>query len=89
MQVLQKEVTFEPKMALEAENNGLFFYENITKKYKDFIKDNGYIVYEIGYTQKNAVENILHQNGFVDIKCIADLGGNDRVVIGKKSNTGD
>ena len=84
MKVLQKEVTYEPSLALQAEDNGLYFYKNITKMYKQYIKDGGYLVFEIGYRQKNDVETILKDNGFKDIKCIKDLCGNDRVIIGKK-----
>ena len=36
---------------------------------------------EIGYSQKEAVQEILKNNGFQNIICLQDFGGNDRVII--------
>ena len=42
----------EPHIALYAENDGLYFYENILKNYKSHLKDKYYIFFEIGYNQR-------------------------------------
>ena len=42
------------------------------------------IIFEIGYNQKNDVLEILEENGYTQIKCVQDLNGIDRVIIGKK-----
>jgi release factor glutamine methyltransferase len=41
------------------------------------------IMFEIGYDQREAVENILMENGFYDIGSVKDLAGRDRVVFGR------
>lgn len=85
MNNLQREVAFEPKMALFGGSDGLDFYREITRVWKKFIKVGGYIVFEIGINQENDVGKILSQNGFLNIEFIRDLCGVIRVVSGKKS----
>ena len=36
---------------------------------------------EIGYNQKENVQDILEKNGFKNIMCLQDFAENDRVVI--------
>ena len=87
MQTLQPEVLAEPKMALQAEENGLYFYRILSDRYRSFLKKNGWLVFEIGYLQGNAVSQLLLDNGFTDVRVIPDYNGNNRVVIGQlKSN---
>ena len=46
--------------------------------------ENGYLILEIGYDQKEDVENLLKENkNYSEIKTIQDLSGNDRCVIAK------
>ena len=42
----------EPNIALYASDNGLFFYKEIIKNSKKYLKDNFLIAFEIGCTQK-------------------------------------
>ncbi len=41
----------------------------------------GALVLEIGWQQREAVSALLEANGWADIGCIQDFGGNDRCVI--------
>ena len=41
----------------------------------------GMLFLEIGYDQKEDVQNILEKNGFKNIFCLQDFAGNDRVII--------
>jgi len=75
---------YEPYTALCGGEDGLEFYRKITEQSLKVLKKNGVLAYEIGYDQNEEVKNILKSNGFDDIKCFKDLGGNDRVVIGIK-----
>ncbi len=81
---LQKEVSYEPEMALFANNKGLYFYSFIAKYYRNALKDKGFLVFEYGYDQKEQVKNILCGEGYKIIKEIQDLGGNPRGVVAQK-----
>lgn len=84
IKTLSKEVQNEPHIALDGGEDGLYFYRKITKEAIDFLKQDGYLAFEIGYNQREAVENLLRENGYKNIYSKKDLGGNDRIVIGQK-----
>lgn len=73
---------YEPYIALCGGDDGLEFYKKITKQSLMVLKQGGMIGFEIGHDQKEDVHNILFENGFEEIRCIKDLAGLDRVVIG-------
>jgi release factor glutamine methyltransferase len=75
---------YEPKLALLGEDNGLYFYKEISKNAKKVLKENGYIFFEIGYNQADAVSKILKENDFCDIKIEKDLSKKDRLVWARK-----
>ncbi len=74
----------EPKSALLAEENGLYFYINITKDAKNHLKKGGVLAFEIGYNQRKEVKEILLKNGYEKIRVIKDYSKNDRIIIGEK-----
>ena len=82
---LQKEVTFEPSTALFANDNGLEFYEKIIPQSREFLNDNGFIAFEIGYDQGDAVYKLLEQTGFKNIIIEKDIMGLDRIVYAQKA----
>lgn len=82
MEQLQTEVSYEPEMALKGGSDGLLFYQNITALWKNCLRENGMIFYEIGIHQENDVSDILARNGFRNINTAADLSGITRVVYG-------
>lgn len=84
MKELQKEVTFEPEMALLGGTDGLHFYREITAKWRSQLNDGGILAFEIGMGQENDVSEILVHNGFADIEILPDLAGIFRVVLGRK-----
>ncbi len=71
----------EPNIALYASNNGLYYYEEILKNCKNYLKDKYYILFEIGYNQGNDVKQLAlkYLNCKVEIK--TDLQGFERYVI--------
>lgn len=82
---LMKDVKgYEPHIALNGGTDGLTFYRKITQQSFNVLKKGGVLAFEIGHDQKEEVKDILHQRGFKDIYCAADLAGNDRVVLGIK-----
>ena len=84
MENLNKDVKKEPELALYGGEDGLDFYKIIAEKSKMFLKENGYLFLEIGYLQGKQVQEILRINGYKNIRCVKDLNGLDRVVIGQK-----
>ena len=82
MQHLQPEIRYEPASALDAGTDGLLFYREITRLWKDSLVPGGLLAYEIGEQQGEAVSRILEWYGFEQIRVIQDYAGHDRVVIG-------
>ena len=81
---LQTEVSYEPGTALFAEDYGLRFYKFIAQYYRPALKDGGYLVFEHGYDQAKAVEDILFKAKYTMVKRIVDTAGNPRGIIARK-----
>ena len=75
MSELMTEVRHEPESALFGGEDGLDFYRVITEVWKSSVKDDGYIVYEFGLEQHDAVKAILERNGFRDVELKRDGAG--------------
>lgn len=74
---------FEPMMALDGAEDGLKFYKIITRMASQYLNVGGWLLYEIGYDQGEAVSKLMQESGFKNIEIIKDLAGLDRVVAGK------
>ena len=82
MDELQKEVTFEPEMALYGGSDGLKFYRVIACLWKELLKKDGLMIFETGTEQAEDVIKILSDSGFTDIFTANDATGGVRVVGG-------
>lgn len=71
---------FEPLLALDGGADGLDFYRRIIKDARDFLKPGGWLGLEIGYDQREAVEELLRRQGFTKTETLQDLSGLDRTV---------
>ena len=71
---------FEPLLALDGGADGLDFYRRIIKDARDFLKPGGWLGLEIGYDQREAVEELLRRQGFIRTETLQDLAGLDRTV---------
>lgn len=80
---LSEEVKKEPQIALDGGIDGLDFYRQIIQDAKDYLNENGYLAFEIGYNQKQSVEKLFKDNGYKNIYSRKDLAGNDRIVVGQ------
>lgn len=79
--LLSQDVLNEPHIALFGGEDGLEFYRILAKECGTYLEPQGRIAFEIGYDQAEAVKALLEETGqYSNIQCIADLGGNDRVV---------
>ena len=76
---------YEPQNALTDLGDGLHFYKEISKLAGEYLKDTGYLAFEIGYNQAKDVSKILQDNNFAILSIVKDYGGNDRVIIAKKA----
>lgn len=81
---LQKEVSFEPFIALNGGKDGLDFYRAIASAYYARINDGGSLCFEVGIGQSNLVSDILKKTGFENIKIENDFNNIPRVVCGYK-----
>ncbi|MCD7804444.1 MAG: peptide chain release factor N(5)-glutamine methyltransferase [Oscillospiraceae bacterium] len=81
---LQEEVKHEPETALFGGADGLDFYRAIPTLWKKSLREGGYIAFEIGATQGEAVKAILETSGYADARVIKDFCGKDRVAVAKK-----
>ncbi len=55
---------FEPRLALEAGVDGLYFINKILREAPCYLKDKGYLIVEIGYKHKKAVDEIIKNLDF-------------------------
>lgn len=81
---LEEEVRcHEPYMALNGGEDGLVFYRKIIEQSEQYLNKDGFLCFEIGYNQGDAVKQYMEDKGFTQCRIIKDLAGLDRVVIGK------
>lgn len=84
METLQKEVTFEPALALFGGDDGLDFYRKITSIWRNSLRDNGWLAYEYGDGQHEDVGKILYKNNFYNITFSRDTQNIIRTVTARK-----
>ncbi len=78
----QGDVAFEPRSALVADDEGLADIHHIVYGAKLHLSENGFVVIEHGYQQKEGVQSIFKAAGYSNIVTEKDYGGNDRVTFG-------
>ncbi len=81
---LQREVQFEPSMALDGGEDGLIFYRHIIESWKDRLKNNGIFAFECGEDQANDISRILSENGFMP-EIFKDFNNIERIVTGRRA----
>lgn len=74
---------YEPIWALDGGPDGLRFYKGIIKYWKSLLNDEGWLLFEVGEGQADAVEEMLQSAGFNYTERRKDSLGIDRVVIGR------
>ena len=80
-------VDFEPHMALDGGTDGLDFYRAIALGARHILRPGGVLAFEVGYTQAEAVAEILRQNGYTDICTRNDLQEIPRAVAARLPQT--
>ena len=75
---------FEPHVALDGGASGLEAYESIIDLAAKQMKPDAWLVFEIGFDQREAVMALLDRAGFNSIGCRQDSGQRDRVVCARR-----
>jgi release factor glutamine methyltransferase len=79
-----KNILHEPRIAFDGGPDGLDFYRKIIGQVSEYLTNNGQIFFEIDREQGKAVENLLRERNFCDIKIVKDKQGLSRVVHARK-----
>lgn len=74
---------FEPRMALDGDEDGLAFYKRIVADANPYIKKGGYLAFEIGWNQAEDVKELM-KSRYDNLEVVQDLASLDRVVVGKR-----
>lgn len=77
---------YEPMLALDGKEDGLFFYRNIIREAKTHLNPDGMLFFEIGHDQREEVVGCMEEEGYRNVYCVKDLAGLDRVVAGTWSS---
>ena len=80
---LSPEVMREPRIALAGGADGMDFYKRITPLAMKMIDDSGFIAFEIGYDEREAITALAEHHG-LSIEIIKDYSANDRVAVLRK-----
>jgi release factor glutamine methyltransferase len=72
---------FEPKQALQADDNGLQIYDKILGQAVEYLNPGGKVYFEIGYQQAEQISFLAQKNGFTSMEKRKDLNGFDRYFI--------
>lgn len=75
---------YEPHEALDGGLDGLSAYRSIVALARQHMKRGAWLVFEIGFDQKEAVSGLLEMAGFSAISCGQDPGQRDRVVSARR-----
>lgn len=81
---LQREVQYEPAIALDGGEDGCGFYPLILALWSPKLREGGVIAFEIGEGQDRHVSDLLRQHGYADIRGYEDIQGTVRAVTAHK-----
>lgn len=77
------DVRFEPSSALVAGNDGLDDLRAIAAQAPEHLLPGGWLLLEHGYDQAGDVRALLEANGFTEVTSRQDLGGHERISLGR------
>jgi release factor glutamine methyltransferase len=82
---LQPEIReWEPVNALDGGTDGLDYYRAIIPAARNFLKENGMLVLELGIDCAKSVKEMFRESGYSGIESIKDLAGIERISAGKR-----
>jgi len=80
------DLRFEPSLALSCGEQGLSAFRLIVEQSSSVLKPGGWLVFEHGCDQREAVAALMRRAGFCDVECLQDLAGLDRVTRGRSAS---
>ena len=83
---LQKEVQYEPRLALDGGEDGYDFYKMILSLWTPKLRTGGAIALEIGEGQFDTIAAMYHDAGYTAINGVPDIQGIIRAVTAKKGS---
>ena len=79
---LDVKVQKEPRLALDGGKDGMDIYRSIINDARPYLKDNGFLLFEIGYDELESIKKIFsNYKEYEILESVKDLAGNDRVII--------
>ncbi|HSS46175.1 MAG TPA: peptide chain release factor N(5)-glutamine methyltransferase, partial [Burkholderiales bacterium] len=79
----QGDVRFEPRQALDGGAGGLDCIRRIIQEAPSRLRKGGWLLFEHGYDQADACQELLSRSGFTRLFCANDLAGIPRVSGGR------
>lgn len=73
---------YEPYMALDGREDGLFFYRELLKGAPAYLNRGAVVLFEIGCDQGVDVSDLMKRMNMIEVQIIKDYAGLDRVVSG-------
>ncbi|MEW6571232.1 MAG: peptide chain release factor N(5)-glutamine methyltransferase [Nitrospirota bacterium] len=84
LEKLEPEVRdWEPVEALDGGEDGLDYHRVIIPEAKNYLKDGGVLIIELGENQSDAVAKLAEESGFLEINLIKDYAGIERILRAK------
>lgn len=77
-------LSFEPRTALVAKANGLADYQRIVSQAPQYLNEKGWLLFEHGANQADAVRELCQQAGLINVQSWPDLAGQWRVSGGQQ-----
>lgn len=71
--VAENVLKYEPRIALFADEEGIYFYKKIIKNNLNKLNKNGFMAFEIGDNEENLLEEFLKEEGITNYKFECDL----------------
>lgn len=81
IETLSVQVKAEPRGALDGGADGMDFYRAFLSLYPPLLKENGVILFEIGYDQAELIKEAAAAAGASECTVLRDFGGNNRVAV--------
>ena len=73
----------EPLGALDGGEDGLMFYRAIVQHWTQILRPGGWLMFEVGEDQADAVMALMKDAKYTDVTALEDTAGIRRVVVGR------